>query len=406
MKQWKNNNIGMKVLSVLIAVLIWLFVANTNDPVVSKRIADIPVEIINEEALTDQGYAYEVTEGSEVTITVRGKRSIVDGLTALDFDAVADFSKLSTVFAVPIDVSAKKYADQLEITMGSVNTMKINTDEIISTSVPVNIVVNGSPAEGYAAGNMTGTPNLVRVTGPENLLKNAKEIRAEVDLDGITHDITTTVKPVLYDKNDKKINSKQIVFDTMSISVSVELWKTKAVNIKMESEGKPAAGYALVSFDYEPKQITVAAPDDVLENLGEIILDPVSLSGLTDNYEKDIDITDAVLPENVILADDVTDIKARANIEKIVTRKLNYHEKDITIKGKKNRKVTFDSENEYVLTISGARSLINQKKISDFDPWINVEDMDAGQYELAVHVKDIEGITVDATSYITVTLGE
>lgn len=406
MKQWKNNNIGMKILSVFIAVLIWLFVANTNDPVVSKRIVDIPVEIINEEALTDQGYAYEVTEGSAVTITVRGKRSIVDGLTAMDFDAVADFSKLSTVFAVPIDVSAKKYADQLEITVGSVNTMKINTDEIISASVPVNIVVNGDPAEGYAVGNMNGTPNLVRVTGPQNLLKNAKEIRAEVDLKGITHDITTTVKPVLYDKNDKKIKSKQIVFDTTSIGVSVELWRTKAVNIKMELEGKPASGYALVNFDYEPKQITVAAPDDVLADLGEITLDPVSLSGLTDNYEKDIDITEAVLPENVVLADDVTDIKARANIEKVTTRQLNYQENDITVKGKRNLKVTFGLDNEYVLTISGARTLVNKMKITDFAPWINVEDLEEGQHRLAVHVKDVEGVTVDSTSYVTVTLGE
>lgn len=42
-----------------------------------------------------------------------------------DFQAIADFSKLSKVDAVPIDVTAKKYSDQLDITLGTTNTMKI-----------------------------------------------------------------------------------------------------------------------------------------------------------------------------------------------------------------------------------------------------------------------------------------
>ena len=86
-----NNNIGMKVLSVFIAVLIWLLVANINDPVRTERFSDIPVTIINESALTDLGYAYEVVEGSEVSITVEGKRSILSDMSASDFQAVADF---------------------------------------------------------------------------------------------------------------------------------------------------------------------------------------------------------------------------------------------------------------------------------------------------------------------------
>ena len=48
----QKNNMWMKILSVVIAVLIWLFVANTNDPVVTKRFYSIPVKVMNEDALT------------------------------------------------------------------------------------------------------------------------------------------------------------------------------------------------------------------------------------------------------------------------------------------------------------------------------------------------------------------
>lgn len=49
----QKNNMWMKILSVVIAVLIWLFVANTNDPVVTKRFYSIPVKVMNEDALTN-----------------------------------------------------------------------------------------------------------------------------------------------------------------------------------------------------------------------------------------------------------------------------------------------------------------------------------------------------------------
>ena len=94
LKNLISNNTGMKVLSVLIAVLIWILVANINDPVRTERFSGIPVRIINESALTDLGYAYEVVEGEEVSITVEGKRSILNEMSVTDFQAVADFSKL------------------------------------------------------------------------------------------------------------------------------------------------------------------------------------------------------------------------------------------------------------------------------------------------------------------------
>lgn len=91
---------------------------------------------------------------------------------------------------------------------------------------------------------------------------------------------------------------------------------------------EPAKNYHLVSFDYEPKQITIAAPDDTLESLDSITLDSVSIDGLKENYEKDIDLTQAVLPDDVILAgDDANDVKVKATIEKITSHKLSFEKK-------------------------------------------------------------------------------
>lgn len=406
MKDKVMNNTGMKILSVMIAILIWLLVANTNDPVVTKKFSDIGVKIINDNVLTDKGYAYEITEGDSVTITVRGKNSIVGGLNASDFQAVADFSKLSKVDAVPIDVTARKYSDQLEISLGNINTMKIREEKITSISVPVNVDVRGDAADGYAIGKTTGTPNLVKVTGPENLLNNIKEIRAEVKVNDISENVTTTAKPVLYDKDGDVVDSTQIEMDASSISVSIELWKTKTVKIKLESSGEPAPGYRLVSFDYEPKRITVAAPDSVLGDLESINLGDIDLDGLTENYESDFDIADHIRDNDVTLVDETADIKVKATIEQIITRTMGFTQKDITVSGGDNKKVTFDNSNKYSMTIEGASSIVSNLRIKDFEPWINVDDLEDGEHELTVHVKEVEGAVVEQTAKIKVTLGE
>ena len=87
----QKNNMWMKILSVVIAVLIWLFVANTNDPVVTKRFYSIPVKVMNEDALTKRGYAYEILDGEEVNITVKGKSSIVRSMGISDFRQLRTF---------------------------------------------------------------------------------------------------------------------------------------------------------------------------------------------------------------------------------------------------------------------------------------------------------------------------
>ena len=404
LKNLVNNNIGMKVLSVLIAILIWLLVANINDPVRTERFSDIPVTIINESALTDLGYAYEVVEGSEVSITVEGKRSILGDMSASDFQAVADFSKLSEVDAVPIDVTARKYANQLDITLGNINTMKIKKDAVVSVSVPVNIILEGEPADGYAVGNMTGTPNLVKVTGPENLLSSAKEIRAEVDIDGISHDVTTTADPVLYDDNNEVIDSTQVQMDTSSIDVQISLWKTKLVDVNLHFIGTPADGYEMTAFDYEPKQILIAASDDVLDDITAITLPNISVEGLTENYEEDIALDEDALPDGVILADDTQDVKVQATIEQRVTHRISFTEADITVRGRGTRNVTFDSGNRYVIRIEGAQSLVQELTILDFTPWVDVTDLEDGEHTLRLHVKEVDGVTVNSTTQITLTL--
>lgn len=55
MKSKLTYNLGLKVLSVFIAFALWLIVVNYDDPTISNTYSGIQVEIVNQDALTDQG---------------------------------------------------------------------------------------------------------------------------------------------------------------------------------------------------------------------------------------------------------------------------------------------------------------------------------------------------------------
>lgn len=51
MKEKLGNDLILKVFSLVLAILLWLFVINTEDPVITKSFSNIPVDMLNEQVL-------------------------------------------------------------------------------------------------------------------------------------------------------------------------------------------------------------------------------------------------------------------------------------------------------------------------------------------------------------------
>ena len=95
MREKLTNNIALKIISVLCAIAVWIIVLNINDPNKVVSVSKIPVEIINDDAITSLNKAYSIESGKTCTITISGPRSIIDKLDEEDFTAVADIKNLS-----------------------------------------------------------------------------------------------------------------------------------------------------------------------------------------------------------------------------------------------------------------------------------------------------------------------
>lgn len=75
MKKKLANNLSLKIISVLIACVIWILVSGTIDPVrTNVRYSGIKVEVKNDGYIYDAGKSYQIAdEYQTVTVYVTGK---------------------------------------------------------------------------------------------------------------------------------------------------------------------------------------------------------------------------------------------------------------------------------------------------------------------------------------------
>jgi YbbR domain-containing protein len=167
------RNLGLKFLSIGIAVLLWLTVAG--EPIVERTLR-VPLEVQNTpEALV-------VMEGppSVVDVRVRGASSVLSHLDAGDVVAVLDINEARsgsrTFHLAPGQVRAPVGVEVVEVVPTS---LSMKFEAAGTKAVPVTVVTNGVPAEGYEKGEIVVDPPQVEVSGPESALKAIKQAATE-----------------------------------------------------------------------------------------------------------------------------------------------------------------------------------------------------------------------------------
>ena len=98
MKKFLTNNIGLKILSVVAAFVLWMVVVNVDDPVISRTYTGIPVEVVNGDAITNEGKTFEIVDGSNsISVIVSAKRSVIEQMSRDFIKATADMKDLQLI---------------------------------------------------------------------------------------------------------------------------------------------------------------------------------------------------------------------------------------------------------------------------------------------------------------------
>lgn len=322
MKKNMINKFTLKVLSLIIAILIWLLVRNVDDPIVVRTFYEIPVSIENASYLAENLEIPLLVDGKDtVKVRVKGARSVVSKLKKEDIKAVADMtqiiSKDTTPIMVPVEVTGTGISDS-DITVRPRN-IKVDIEKQKSVEKTIAVSTGDTqPDKDYEIGNLKANPEKVTISGPETIINKIDKVVALIDVTGRKEsniEIKSQLK--IYDKNLDELSPKQLEYLNIkeisdnTIRIQAQFWKVKQnVKIKAEYSGEPKRGYEVDSINLVPDTISVAGTDEALKKLeqeGNTLEIPGKYIDVTDkagDFEQNIDLSE-LLPEDLKLVRDL-----------------------------------------------------------------------------------------------------
>ena len=169
----KNNkphffqNIGLRILSLVLAVILWVVVNNVNDPIGQMTISNLTVRLLHTNEITDDGKVYTVLDSTDTVpvVTVRASRSIIDSLDSSNIVATADVEDMTDDGQIKIHYYSTKYDSEITSITGSIQYVHLSVEDKSTSSFVLKTSTSGDVADGYQVASITPEQNQIRVSG-------------------------------------------------------------------------------------------------------------------------------------------------------------------------------------------------------------------------------------------------
>ena len=305
------GNLWVKLISLLIAIRIWLMVTNAKNPIRTTLFPNVPITIVNQDSVADIGKVIEAQGSGTVTLKVTEKRSVLEKLNknGSDFYVEADMNNITEMNTVPLTASCTNLAvtwDEIEI---SPSSLKVTLEDKVEQTYIASVSAEGVSAGGWEVGTCTikEGKNIV-IAGPGSLINIINQVVAPVNVDGMQEDSSVSSALKIYDKNGDTFTDAQLaslefkdengnILTNHTVEVQVDLWRIRTdLPIRVQTTGSPAWGYRVTGITTIPETISVAGTEEALEAVGAVfdVADQIDVTGLSQDVTEEIDLTETL----------------------------------------------------------------------------------------------------------------
>ena len=311
-KKTKGLDIAAKIMSVLIAIVIWLYAISANSPVYEGSVSGVPVSVEN----VPTGLSVISGLDHTIDIKVQGKRSEVLALTANDIKAYVDASASVEPGLHTLTVNVT-LPSNMKLSETYPETVTVYLDTTTSKQLPIKIHLRNYTVDADCVLEKS-TPELSSVTvkGPADELKKIKEAIVTIEPGYITSSMNASGSVVLYDNDGNIFSNPYVTCSAADVLVRIEIHKYKTVPLTVNYK----YGYYnedTVSVEIVPESIKVKGPADLIDDISTINV-------------ATIDETEIMSDGSIVYGIDLPDgVTAAENIENV---KVNIKHKNTAVK--------------------------------------------------------------------------
>ncbi len=397
LRHFFTNNIGWKIASVLIGLVIWAMIANTQDTVITMKLS-VPIVYKNEGTIvTHEGQKLlSLSRPQTMTVKVRTLEKNKGKISTDFFSCEADLSQqvgndLDNKY-VPVQVT-QNGGSQLIIDYQCDDGVIVTMDRYTEKTFRVQYIEENSISDGMKIqGSIDFEPSEITVSGPESRFDNVVSVKAVVDMQDLSYHAgsicTKELDVEMYDANGRRISNSDGML-TMSaekvlMEASVAVLRTVALSLPYVS-GTPADGCRVTNWSYNTDSLTVYGLYEDLEKQASILIDPadVSVEGISSDQVYHVNL-EKYLSSGVSLYSGSGEVEITVNVEHLQGFAYTIPSSEITLANTSDDCDYTILEPEITAHIRGYAADIAALSTAVLSPSISVEALGPGTYTLPV----------------------
>lgn len=258
---------GLKLLALMITLFLWITVTDDNKPITIRK--TVPLNFVRPDNLIISN-----DPPKSVDVLLTGSKSNLDSVQLPDLVATVELSDNrpgDRVIRLSPDRIHMELPDGVKIDSFQPTTIPVRLEARVNRQVPIEVRLEGKPADGYEVFRTKAQPDMVTVRGPASSVDGLQKVPTEtISVEGKKDSFT--LQQVAVDIPDQKIDVMEPLVD-----VAVDIAEKGT-----EKSFTEVSAYSSNGIEVRPTKatITLSGPTSVIEQLRpgdvKVVVDPTN----------------------------------------------------------------------------------------------------------------------------------
>lgn len=314
-----KNNSKIKIISLLSAMVLWMYVMAIVDPEETKLFENIPVTITNKNELNERDLVIYPEQDLTTNIYVTGKLSNLKKVTKDDINV---YGQINNPLEGNNEIYLKVSTSQ-RVNYDFKNPVMIVTlEKIISEDKSIKVDITGSGKNNVDNIMLQDNIDKVSISGPRSLVNKVKRVVGTVKVSGESNNFSQSIKLEPVDANGKVVEGVELEKDSVNVNIILLAQKTVPIILKLSDNSESGVNYTM-----SQNTVTIKGKKDIVDSINNIETQPVKLSEILPGTSKDIYLQ---VPSGITIETKYITIKK--NSEENAVAEYTYTAEDIEIR--------------------------------------------------------------------------
>jgi len=382
MDKGNEKGLGVKIICVILAFGLWLYITNVDNPNRTTTLKGVQVQLINEESLAKANLAISPAQKFTVDLKLEGPSNEIYSIEKEDFIVKLDLSTYALKKGDNnIPVIIENYPTGINVKNNEALSVKVKLEELSEKEVNIYSKVKTTFKSGFSQSSTIVKPSTIKVSGPVsavNKVTSASLVGNALDIEG---DYSGDFSIIPNDDSGNEV--EDVKLSQSQGSLSLKVGSQKEVSIVSSYSGRLPDGLKVERLDLSSDKITIIGDPKDIEKIDKIETQPIDLAAIKSTQDIKLNF---IVPDGISIANDSKYVLANIRVKEAAITTKTIDGIVVNLLDKKDGQFTYEVSTVSI-TVSGTAEALSSLTLADFTSSASVAELiTAGAFEVKLDV--------------------